>query len=155
MLFLAFFFLFLINHFFFQRLRDYIQEEHQAKKGTPLDTSDFTVFQPTNIPRQEVIIYLFIENNITFNFFVSFISSSPPFSFFLFFSLFLFFLSSLFSFLSFLFLQNHYDCGVFSSMFADFLSRDADLVFRTKDMPYLRRKMIVELTNASLFGGDE
>ncbi|XP_046688046.1 sentrin-specific protease 1-like [Homalodisca vitripennis] len=41
--------------------------------------------------------------------------------------------------------MNGSDCGVFSCMFAEYLSRNAKITFSQKDMPYFRRKMVYEI----------
>lgn len=46
--------------------------------------------------------------------------------------------------------MNGSDCGMFSCTFAEFLSRDAKITFSQDDMPYLRRKMIVEIIQGRL-----
>ncbi|XP_063236926.1 sentrin-specific protease 1-like isoform X2 [Bacillus rossius redtenbacheri] len=45
---------------------------------------------------------------------------------------------------------NGCDCGVFSCMYAEFLSRDAKFMFDQSDMPFLRRKMVYELLHGLL-----
>lgn len=46
--------------------------------------------------------------------------------------------------------RNNYDCGVFSCMVAEYLSRDAPLTFTQKQMPYFRQKMILEIITCRL-----
>lgn len=46
--------------------------------------------------------------------------------------------------------MNGSDCGMFSCTFAEFLTRDAKLTFSQEDMPYLRRKMVVEIISGKL-----
>ncbi|KAI9136588.1 hypothetical protein BKA69DRAFT_1103189 [Paraphysoderma sedebokerense] len=46
--------------------------------------------------------------------------------------------------------QNGYDCGVFASMFAEFLSRDEPFCFNQEHMPYLRKRMIYEIATQQL-----
>lgn len=46
--------------------------------------------------------------------------------------------------------MNGSDCGMFSCTFAEFLTRDAKLNFSQEDMPYLRRKMVVEIITGKL-----
>lgn len=41
--------------------------------------------------------------------------------------------------------MNGSDCGMFSCTFAEFISRDARITFTQEDMPYLRKKMVVEI----------
>lgn len=41
--------------------------------------------------------------------------------------------------------KNGSDCGVFTCTYAEYLSREAQLDFEQKDMPYFRKKMIVEI----------
>uniref|UniRef100_A0A182UU41 Ubiquitin-like protease family profile domain-containing protein n=1 Tax=Anopheles merus TaxID=30066 RepID=A0A182UU41_ANOME len=41
--------------------------------------------------------------------------------------------------------KNGSDCGVFSCMFAEFLSRDHPITFDQSNMPYFRKKMTVEI----------
>ncbi|KAF5294198.1 hypothetical protein FQR65_LT10909 [Abscondita terminalis] len=46
--------------------------------------------------------------------------------------------------------MNGSDCGVFACTYAEFLTRDADLSFDQENMPYLRRKMVLEILNGEL-----
>lgn len=46
--------------------------------------------------------------------------------------------------------MNGSDCGMFACMFAEYLSRDADITFDQQHMPYFRRKMVYEIVNATL-----
>lgn len=46
--------------------------------------------------------------------------------------------------------MNGSDCGMFSCTFAEFLARDARISFTQEDMPYLRRKMVVEILEGRL-----
>ena len=46
--------------------------------------------------------------------------------------------------------MNGSDCGMFACMFAEYLSRDADITFDQQHMPYFRRKMVWEIVSASL-----
>lgn len=46
--------------------------------------------------------------------------------------------------------MNGSDCGVFSCTYAEFLTRDAELSFGQENMPYLRRKMVLEILNGEL-----
>lgn len=46
--------------------------------------------------------------------------------------------------------MNGSDCGMFACTFAEFLTRDAKLNFNQEDMPYLRRKMVVEIMTSKL-----
>lgn len=46
--------------------------------------------------------------------------------------------------------MNGSDCGMFACMFAEYLSRDADITFDQKHMPYFRRKMVYEIVTANL-----
>ena len=46
--------------------------------------------------------------------------------------------------------QNGSDCGVFMTRTADYLARDAVLDFSQQDMPYLRRRMVLEVLRTSL-----
>uniref|UniRef100_A0A8D8W1N8 Sentrin-specific protease 1 n=1 Tax=Cacopsylla melanoneura TaxID=428564 RepID=A0A8D8W1N8_9HEMI len=47
--------------------------------------------------------------------------------------------------------QNSCDCGVFTSTFAEYLSRNADIFkVKQKDMPYYRKKMMVEILSKKL-----
>lgn len=49
--------------------------------------------------------------------------------------------------------RNGSDCGVFSCMFAEFLSRDSKITFDQQHMQYFRRKMIVEIIQGKLILG--
>ena len=42
---------------------------------------------------------------------------------------------------------NFYDCGVFACKFADYLSEGLPLVFSQTDMPYFRRRIVLEILN--------
>lgn len=46
--------------------------------------------------------------------------------------------------------MNGSDCGVFSCMFAEFLSADKKVTFTQQDMPYFRNKMVYEILKAKL-----
>lgn len=46
--------------------------------------------------------------------------------------------------------MNGSDCGMFSCTFAEFLTRDAKITFSQEDMPYLRKKMVVEILEGRL-----
>lgn len=46
--------------------------------------------------------------------------------------------------------MNGSDCGVFSCTYAEFITRNAELNFDQENMPYLRRKMILEILNGEL-----
>ncbi|XP_058054847.1 sentrin-specific protease-like [Anopheles bellator] len=46
--------------------------------------------------------------------------------------------------------QNGSDCGVFSCMFAEFLTRDRPITFGQTDMQYFRQKMMVEIVQGQL-----
>ncbi|XP_057664560.1 uncharacterized protein LOC130898947 [Diorhabda carinulata] len=46
--------------------------------------------------------------------------------------------------------MNGSDCGMFSCTFAEFLTRDAKIVFSQEHMPYLRKKMVVEIMTGEL-----
>lgn len=41
--------------------------------------------------------------------------------------------------------MNGSDCGMFACTFAEFVSRNAPITFKQADMPYLRKKMVVEI----------
>lgn len=42
------------------------------------------------------------------------------------------------------------DCGVFSCMFAEFISRDSEISFDQSHMPYFRNKMVFEIMNGKM-----
>jgi len=42
---------------------------------------------------------------------------------------------------------NGCDCGVFTLKFADYISEDLPLTFSQSDMPYFRRKIVLEILN--------
>uniref|UniRef100_A0A1B6KPG0 Ubiquitin-like protease family profile domain-containing protein n=1 Tax=Graphocephala atropunctata TaxID=36148 RepID=A0A1B6KPG0_9HEMI len=46
--------------------------------------------------------------------------------------------------------MNGSDCGMFSCMFAEYLSRNARISFSQSDMPYFRRKMVYEIISKTL-----
>jgi len=46
--------------------------------------------------------------------------------------------------------ENGSDCGVFTCKFAEYLSRDADLTFKQKDMNYFRSRMVYEIVKQEL-----
>jgi sentrin-specific protease 1 len=48
--------------------------------------------------------------------------------------------------------QNGYDCGVFTCMFMEFIARDLDFLFEQKHMPYLRKRITLEILNVKLMG---
>jgi Ulp1 family protease len=41
--------------------------------------------------------------------------------------------------------DNGSDCGVFTCKFADYLGERLDLTFSAEDMPYFRRRLLVDL----------
>lgn len=45
---------------------------------------------------------------------------------------------------------NHSDCGVFSCMFAEYISREKDINFTQKHMSFFRQKMIIEIVQGEL-----
>lgn len=49
--------------------------------------------------------------------------------------------------------QNGSDCGVFSCMFAEFISRDSRISFSQQHMQYFRRKMVYEISSGKLLLG--
>lgn len=63
---------------------------------------------------------------------------------------------SLFSKIYFLLFQdipqqmNGSDCGMFSCMFAEYISRNVPISFSQNDMPYFRRKMVLEIVEGRL-----
>ncbi|XP_020805402.1 uncharacterized protein LOC110181838 [Drosophila serrata] len=46
---------------------------------------------------------------------------------------------------------NGSDCGVFSCMFAEYISRDAPITFSQENMDYFRKKMILEISDGKLW----
>lgn len=46
--------------------------------------------------------------------------------------------------------RNGCDCGVFTTKFADYVSQDLDFDFSQADMPYFRRRMVVDIMRGSL-----
>ena len=46
--------------------------------------------------------------------------------------------------------MNGSDCGVFSCMFAEYISRNRDITFSKKNMEYFRQKMILEIVQGEL-----
>jgi Ulp1 family protease len=44
--------------------------------------------------------------------------------------------------------DNNSDCGVFMCKFAEYLGQRLDLAFSARDMPYFRRRMLVDLLAA-------
>ncbi|KAJ8964814.1 hypothetical protein NQ314_004621, partial [Rhamnusium bicolor] len=46
--------------------------------------------------------------------------------------------------------MNGSDCGMFACTFAEFLTRDAKITFSQEHMPYLRKKMVVEILTGEL-----
>uniref|UniRef100_A0A7S1NSQ0 Ubiquitin-like protease family profile domain-containing protein n=1 Tax=Eutreptiella gymnastica TaxID=73025 RepID=A0A7S1NSQ0_9EUGL len=82
-----------------EKLQQYIEQEHENKKGTKLDTSDWAFYTPeTSVPQQ----------------------------------------------------NNFSDCGVFSCKFMNWCSQDMPFSFSQADMPYFRKRFVVELLNAML-----
>ncbi|GLV43295.1 hypothetical protein CBL_14027 [Carabus blaptoides fortunei] len=45
---------------------------------------------------------------------------------------------------------NGSDCGVFSCTFAEFITRNAKFLFTQENMPYMRRKMVIEIIEGRL-----
>ena len=46
--------------------------------------------------------------------------------------------------------QNGYDCGVFTCMFMDYLARQEDFDFSQDNMPYLRERIIWEISQSKM-----
>lgn len=46
--------------------------------------------------------------------------------------------------------MNGSDCGVFSCMFAEYITRNRQITFSQENMPYFRRKMILEIVQGKL-----
>lgn len=46
--------------------------------------------------------------------------------------------------------MNGSDCGMFACTFAEFISRGAKISFSQEHMPYLRKKMVVEILEGQL-----
>lgn len=46
--------------------------------------------------------------------------------------------------------MNGSDCGMFACTFAEFLTRNAKITFSQEHMPYLRKKMVVEIIEGDL-----
>lgn len=46
--------------------------------------------------------------------------------------------------------MNGSDCGMFACTFAEFISRNAKITFSQEHMPYLRKKMVVEIIKGEL-----
>lgn len=46
--------------------------------------------------------------------------------------------------------MNGSDCGMFACTFAEFLSRNAKITFCQEHMPYLRKKMVIEILEGEL-----
>lgn len=46
--------------------------------------------------------------------------------------------------------MNGSDCGMFSCTFAEFITRNAKIAFSQDHMPYLRKKMVVEIMTGDL-----
>ncbi|XP_022913577.1 uncharacterized protein [Onthophagus taurus] len=80
-------------------LLQYLRDEHNDKKKTDIDLSDWRLINARDIPQQ----------------------------------------------------MNGSDCGMFSITFAEFLTRDAKISFAQENMPYLRRKVAVEILEGKLF----
>ena len=50
---------------------------------------------------------------------------------------------------------NGFDCGVFMTRTADYISRDAELDWTQDDMRYFRRRMVLEILNKALLEDEE
>jgi Ulp1 family protease len=46
--------------------------------------------------------------------------------------------------------ENGFDCGVFTCMFMEFTARNQEFLFRQKHMPYLRKRIALEIINSEL-----
>lgn len=46
--------------------------------------------------------------------------------------------------------QNGSDCGMFACKFAEYASREAEIDFSQKHMPYFRQRMVVEVCTQEL-----
>lgn len=46
--------------------------------------------------------------------------------------------------------MNGSDCGVFSCMFAEHIARDSPIDFSQDNMPFLRKKMVLEILEMQL-----
>ncbi|KAH7727498.1 Ulp1 protease [Aphelenchoides avenae] len=82
---------------YLQMLRDYLAQEHQDKKGSPMNI-DFTLDSRQDIPRQ----------------------------------------------------MNGSDCGMFTCKFAEYASREAEINFDQRHMPYFRKRMVWEICQKEL-----
>lgn len=76
-----------------EALKNYLEVEHNDKKGTQLETNNFILENMDDIPQQ----------------------------------------------------MNGSDCGMFACTFVEFISRNAKITFKQEDMPYFRKKMVVEI----------
>lgn len=113
---------------YLESLFQYVKDEHQDKKGSPLSDQDqWKLVRCTrDTPRQL---------NGT-----SFISDGC-------FRLLLLFLTFLTFNLSFCFAWSGFDCGVFTCMFADFLSKDCPLVFGQSHVTQCRERIALSILN--------
>ncbi|GAA5898647.1 hypothetical protein JCM8208_004722 [Rhodotorula glutinis] len=85
--------------FVYERLRNWLVEEHRNRKKSEIDLSDWTDYWYEDVPQQ----------------------------------------------------QNVSDCGVFTCMFMESLSREVDFFdFTQKNMPYLRNKMVLQIDKCDL-----
>lgn len=46
--------------------------------------------------------------------------------------------------------NNSFDCGIYLCLFAEFISRDAEISFNQEDIPYARLKIMLEILNGKL-----
>ncbi|XP_053402902.1 sentrin-specific protease 1-like [Mercenaria mercenaria] len=46
--------------------------------------------------------------------------------------------------------MNGSDCGMFACKYAEYIARDAPIIFTPEDMPYFRRRMVYEIVSANL-----
>ena len=105
-------------------LFEYIKDEHQAKKDCPLPNEDEweLVDNSSDTPRQRNGKFEQVERHLSW--FAAHTDTDP----------------SLFPVLGF-------DCGVFTCMFADFLSKDCPLVFDQSHITLCRERIAVSIMN--------
>jgi len=104
-------------------LREYIKNEHQSKKNGPIDLSGWTDYEPG--VRQKKNFY-FIHKDALLK--KSFLQNSPT-------------------------QENGYDCGVFTCINAEFVSRNEPQTFTQSQMPYFRQRMVWEILQKKLLVG--
>lgn len=107
---------------FLKHLRAYVDAEHRNKKKKPFDFTGWEDYSP----KVRLIASYWAAASPSHTFFVPVPQDIPQ-------------------------QENAYDCGVFTCTILEYLSRGEEVFnFTQKHMPYIRRKMILEIATSQL-----